>query len=632
MSSERIIVNNFVWNYGGAVLLMAAGALIALCCRKNYRLAGQIGSGTLLAGAVMGLVRALVVLPGYGDLFRIPILLLAAAGALHAPGYLKGHGEERAGIYWFFCNLTVAFMLLVTLAQNFISFLLCWEMMGMMSFALVAFDWKKQQSLRAAWSYLAVCHAGAAFLILFCIYTINPVLAFVLALCGFGLKLGLIPFHVWLPDAHPAAPAPISALMSGAMIELGFYGLFCWAVYSTKHFVIYGWFFLVLGVLGAILGILFAMPQNNLKRLLAYSSIENIGIMSMGFGFGFLGAAHNNSLVAFCGFAGGFLHLINHALLKGGLFLCAGNILKAVHSLDMDKMGGLFKRMPKTGLLFTFNSAGICGLPPFNGFLSEFLIYIAAALVLLCGDTPLFVAAFAVLIILALTGGIAAAAFAKAVGAVFLGEPRSAEAANAEEVPRSMILPIAALFALSVVFLAVAPLVLDRVMPAILKEFGIVIGCEYAVLSTILANVSYFSLIFCMLSVFLLFVRFRCLGKTVRSAGTWDCGYAVPTARMEYTGTAFTQPLTDLFGFFLRPLKKLSLPKGFFPVDAALETEVPDGGERTLWQPLFSGFAKVAEKLHFLQSGYLHFYLLVVVITLLVMLVVGLYIPVEVVK
>ena len=621
-----------IWNYGIAVVLMAAGAVAAFCCRKNHLLAGRIGSITLLAGAVAGLCGVGWNSLQYGDLFRIPILLLAGAGALHAPGYLKGHGEERAGSFWFFNNLTVAFMLLVTLAQNFIIFLLCWEMMGMMSFALVAFEWKKSQSMRAAWSYLAACHAGAAFLILLCLFNLNPVIAFVLALCGFGLKLGFLPFHVWLPEAHPAAPAPVSALMSGAMIELGFYGIFLWAVYSAEHFALYGWCFLILGILGAVLGILFAMPQNNLKRLLAYSSIENIGIMAMGFGLGFLGKAHGNTLIAFCGFSGGFLHLLNHALLKGGLFLGAGNILKATHTLDLDKMGGLFKRMPVTGLLFTLNSAGICGLPSFNGFLSEFLIYLAAVSVLVCGNSALFAPALAVLILLALTGGLAAAAFAKAVGGAFLGEPRTAHAADAVEVPKMMNAAIIILFALSVCLVAAAPLILKYVMPGVLADFGFAeVSCGAGVCA-ILGKVSYFSLLLVLFSVVLLWFRFRFLSKNVRTAGTWDCGFAGPTARMEYTGTAFTQPLTDLFGFLLHPLKKITLPQGLFPERASLEEEVPDGGERILWRPLFGGFAKVAEKLHFLQSGYLHFYLLVVVTALLIMLIVGFCIPVEVVK
>lgn len=625
-------MNNYIWNYGGAVILMAAGAVLALCFRKNHQFAGRVGCGCLLAGAVSGLLGVDWAFLQYGDFFRIPVLLLAGAGALHAPGYLKGHGEERAGVYWFFNNLTALFMLLVTLAENFIVFLLCWEMMGMMSFALVAFDWKKTPSVLAAWSYLAACHAGAAFLILFYLFGTEPTVAFVLALCGFGLKLGVLPFHVWLPDAHPAAPAPVSALMSGAMIELGFYGIFLWAVSSAKHFALYGWCFLILGILGAFLGILFALPQNNLKRLLAYSSIENIGIMSMGFGLGFLGAAHHNNIVAFCGFSGGFLHLLNHALLKGGLFLGAGNILKATHTLDLDKMGGLFKRMPVTGMLFTLNSAGICGLPPFNGFLSEFLIYFAAVSILACGNTLLFAAALAVLILLALTGGLAAAAFAKAVGGAFLGEPRSVHAAEAQEVPKMMNGAIVALFTLSVLLIGLAPQILEFVMPEVLLRFGISAAQEAHVLYAVLAKVSYFSLLFVLFTAALLWFRFRFSGKNVRTAGTWDCGFAAPTARMEYTGTAFTQPLTDLFGFLLRPLKKITFPQGLFPERASFETEVPDGGERFLWRPLFGGFAKIAEKLHFLQSGYLHFYLLVVVVTLLIMLAVGLSVSVEVVK
>jgi formate hydrogenlyase subunit 3/multisubunit Na+/H+ antiporter MnhD subunit len=394
-----------------------------------------------------------------------------------------------------------------------------------------------------------------------------------------------------------------------------------------EHFALYGWVFLILGMAGAVLGILFALPQNNLKRLLAYSSIENIGIMSMGFGFGFLGISSGNTVVAACGFTGGFLHLINHALLKGGLFLCAGNILKAVRTLELDEMGGLFKRMPLTGLLFTLNSAGICGLPPFNGFLSEFLIYLAAICMIAAGGSAFFAVSIAALILLALTGGLAAAAFAKAVGAAFLGEPRTAKAAEAQEMPRCMTMPIVILFAGSILLVAAVPLLL----PLLAAGNGF-FEAEWEMIQPVLMRVSYFSLLLVLLSAVLLWIRFRVLSRGNRTSGTWDCGFAGPTARMEYTGTAFTQPLTDFFHTLLHPLKKLILPKGFFPAEAAFEEEIPDGGERSIWAPLFNGFARVAEKLHLLQSGYLHFYLLIAVITLLLMLVIGLYIPVEVLK
>jgi len=323
--------------------------------------------------------------------------------------------------------------------------------------------------------------------------------------------------------------------------------------------------------------------------------------------------------------------MLNHALLKGGLFLGAGAVYKATGTLDMDRMGGLLRRAPAAGTFFTLNAIGLGGLPPFNGFLSEFLIYLAA-FAGLTGERHLwlFAASLAALIVLALVGGLASAAFAKAVGAVFLGEPRTKAAERATEPSMTMTLPVAALFAAGCVLLLAAPGLLRRHLPALC---GMTAGpdgmAEFESYLAALAGVGRFSLIAVAIFLLLLFIRFRLLprGREERRSGTWDCGFAEPTARMEYTGTAFSQPLVDFFRHLLYPVRRLTRPRGLFPAEASLSESVEDGGLRRLWNPLFGWIGKLAEKIHFLQSGYLHLYILIMALALIAMLVWGLLTP-----
>lgn len=617
---------------------MALGGIGALLFSRSPGIAAAVGCGGLLTGCAAALYPVIERLAAFAPqtdqlagFFQLPILILAAAGAVHSIGYLHGHGAGRGGIYWFFYNLTVAAMLAVTLCRGAVAFITAWEIMGVASFALVCFDFKSRSVNRAAWIYLAACHAGGALLIMMFIFPLNPTLIFVLAVLGFGLKIGFPALHVWLPEAHPAAPAPVSALMSGAMIQLGFYGILFWAIRTPECFPLYGWTFLLLGLAGAFLGVLFALPQNNLKKLLAYSSIENMGIIAIGMGFGFLGVAAGNSAMYLCGFGGAFLHMLNHALLKGGLFLGAGAVYRATGTLDMDRMGGLLRRAPAAGTFFTLNAIGLGGLPPFNGFLSEFMIYLAA-FAGLTGERHLwlFVASLAALIVLALVGGLASAAFAKAVGAVFLGEPRTKSAARAVEPSMTMTVPVAVLFALGCGLLVLAPSLVHSHLPALC---GMTVGpktmLEFDDYLTALAGVGRFSLIAVAIFLVLLFIRFRLLprGGEERRAGTWDCGFAEPTARMEYTATAFSQPLVDLFRHILHPFRRLIRPRGLFPAEASLSESVEDGGLRWLWNPLFGWIGKLAEKIHFFQSGYLHLYILIMALALIVMLVWGLLTP-----
>ncbi len=614
---------NFENLYAVALALMSIGAAGALAAGKRPALSQVIGCAGLISGIIVSAISVCAGLPDYVNLFRIPILILGLAGAWFSPQYLKGHGSQRSGIYYFFFNLTVAAMLGVTIMNRPIPFLVMWEIMGLASFALVAFDYKSRQVARAAWIYLLACQAGGMVLLGMFLMASSVEAFFILAVIGFGLKIGFPLLHVWLPEAHPAAPAPVSALMSGAMIQLGFYGIWRWGINAVASYSeMFGFTLIALGIICCLGGIILSFPRTNIKTLLAYSSIENMGIISLGCGLGLLGLGKGNVTMIFCGFAGAGLHMLNHALLKGGLFLLAGSVQKATGSLEMEKMGGLLKRMPVSGSLFLLNSAGLSGLPPFNAFVSEFLIYLAGFAAFTVPGKPLFmVAGVAVPVVLALTGGLAAAAFCKVGGAVFLGEPRSKEAAEAVEVPLSMRLPVLLLFLCGCAVTVLTPAAARFFAPEEwIQELYPAIRALQMVAVTSLA----------VTGLFVLLVLIKGLlprGKEIRRSCTWDCGFSKPDARMEYTGSAFIQPLVFFCGRLTGAKRKITHPQGSFPEKSSFEEESADPGMEFFWEKSFKFFFRLAAKLNFLQSGYLHFYILIMTAALVLMLVWGFLLP-----
>lgn len=556
-------------------------------------------------------------------LFLTPIVILGLTAAIHATAYLHGEARQHLPRFWFFFLTTLAAMAGVVLSPDKLTFLLAWEAMGLASAGLVAFENTEKQVRKATWIYFLACHAGACALMLAGVLLNKPgctLAAFICAVVGFGLKIGFPPFHIWLPEAHPAAPAPASAIMSGAMIPLGFYGLIRFVTpwgqtpqiwgQTPEMYAISGWILLILGIFGALGGILFALPQVNLKKLLAFSSVENMGVITMGLGLALLGTGPECitpiTHLAICGV---LAHVLNHAFLKGALFLGAGSVLRQTGTLDQDKLGGLMKRMPKTGTLFVLNALGLSGLPPLNGFLSELFIYLAAFAAIKSHQPGLMVAGFLVLVALSLTGGLAAAAYCKAIGATFLGEPRTPAAAKAVETPRRMYLVQLALFALSIgmtILIAVSALVNLKCCKAIFTAglFGLaLVGLTAALV---------------------LLRRFICpRGNEKPLRPTWDCGYHEPTARMAYTATAFTQPLVDLCASILKPRRHLIPFTGHpaTPTDAALVTETDDRALAGFWRPIFTWCARLFQRAHLLQNGSLHFYIFVVILGVLALLV-----------
>ncbi len=608
--------------------------------------AAAIPAGMALAGGSVEPIRWAWNMPlgsfslamdGLSALFVLPIVVLPALAAIYGSAYLdraKSHGRS-----WLCFNLLAASMVLLVVARNGLLFLVAWEVMSLSSFFLVTSENEKESVRQAGWTYLIAMHLGTAFLLVMFLllgrennsldfenFTAAgmPSVLFLLAVIGFGTKAGFLPLHVWLPEAHPAAPSHVSAVMSGVMIKTGIYGLVRTLTFLGPPLEWWGWVLIGVGVTSGILGVLLALSQSDLKRLLAYSSVENIGIITLSLGVGLVGLARGNMTVAVLGFAGGLLHVVNHALFKGLLFLGAGAVLHATGTREIDRLGGLIKKMPWTAATFLIASVAIAGLPPLNGFISELLIFVGSlkGMVALGSWGP--AALLAAIGCLALIGGLAAACFAKAGGVVFLGEPRTEQAAKAHEVPSAMLIPMIALALACILIGLLAPLVLPWLSEAVAVAAGLPVETAHAELSgtTGLANGMAWAggAVVVILGGLLLLRRRLLAGRKVETAGTWDCGYVAPTARMQYTASSFAEPLTEVFQMFLRTRREAQLPTGLFPREASLVTHTPDLFGESVFRPAFQGVKWLMGRLQWLQHGRLQLYVLYIVLALLILL------------
>lgn len=502
-------------------------------------------------------------------LFAVVIVIGAVAATLYSRGYLE-HALDRkspAHVALHYTALTVMSlsMLGVVASDGGYSFLFFWELMTVASFLLILFDAERQEVRRAALSYLIMMHIGfvllvvgfvrlyvatgsASFAALASYFAGQPFLPLLLVfVAGFGMKAGLFPMHVWLPEAHPAAPSHVSALMSGVMIKTGVYGILRVtaalsgaAALHTAGLVVLG-----LGIATSLWGVILAASQNDVKRLLAYSSIENIGVILIGLGVALLGKAAGNPGVALCGMAGALLHAANHSFFKSLLFFGAGNVLTQTHTTSLDALGGAAKQMPLTALLFLAGAAAICALPPLNGFVSELLIYLGMFKGIASGTDTL--AAAAGVVALALTGGIVVLAFAKLYGTVFLGSPRSHEVAEASEVDNvriaAMALPLA-----GILFVGLFP---AQAVGIVTRAAGFFVPMPAAaadwLLSPVLTAVGRTAWLLVGVVVLLAWLRRRTLRtRTVAQGPTWGCGFTAPNVRMQYTGESFAEGLQSI--------------------------------------------------------------------------------------
>ena len=646
--------------------ILLLGGLFSLLCDHRQNLSRALGVGGAVAGALAAAIPAVIVLfggivdpirwpwsmpmgsfwlalDGLSALFMLPIAVLPALAAIYGGAYLRGfRGKASLGASWFFFNLLVASMVLLVSARNGVLFLLAWEVMSLASFFLVTMENDRPDVRQAGWTYLVATHIGTAFLLAMFFLLGGPNnsmdfdkfsaggqggVIFLLAVIGFGTKAGFIPLHTWLPEAHPAAPSHVSAVMSGIMIKTGIYGLVRTLVFLGAPAEWWGWVLVGIGVVSGVLGVLLALAQHDLKRLLAYHSVENIGIIALGLGLGVVGLARGDTALAVLGFAGGLLHVVNHAMFKGLLFLGAGAVVHATGTRQIDQLGGLIKKMPWTAATFLIGSAAISALPPLNGFVSEFLIYLGSFRAVASPTGGAAVPALVAIGGLALIGGLAAACFTKAFGVVFLGEARSSQAQseNVHEAPAAMRIPMVVLAACCVLLGVLCPLVVPLLAPAVSSATGLPLETARQHLADVGGPLTWIMVGAAILLVVLgglALLRKRLLaGREVGQAGTWDCGYAAPTARMQYTASSFAQPLTDIFRLFLRTHRTGRQVEGPFPRDAQLETHTPDIFHDGFFRPAFRGVGWLMERLRWLQHGRLQLYVLYIVLTLLVLLV-----------
>lgn len=568
--------------------------------------------------------------------FLIPIFLVFPAGSLYALGYWP-HAERTTSqpVQTFFYGLLCAAMALLVLARNGALFLVGWEVMALSGYFLLVAEHEESEVRKAGLVYLVASHIGAAgLMVVFSqlklvtgsflfpetgslqLTSATATLIFLSALIGFGSKAGLMPLHVWLPSAHANAPSHVSALLSGVMLKMGIYGLLRVLSFFADRPLWWGILVALLGFVSALMGIAIASVQKDIKKLLAYSSIENLGLISAGIGIAVVGQSTGNPRLAYLGLAGALFHVLNHSLFKPLLFFCAGSVMHATKTRDIDRMGGLSRRMPVSALLCLAGAVAICGLPPFNGFASEFLLYLG-----FFGEAraPEPYVALGVPV-LALVGGIAVVSFVKLYGITFLGAPRTKEAAEGHEAPVTMLVPMAFLALLCLIgglfpglFLTLAVPVLTTIVPQAASFPGLPVAPVWFAVTggsvLILAAGLFFLL------------RHRQQRLPQATGPTWGCGYLAPRAKMQYTGSSFGA----LFGSFssgvVRTWTKVATLTGVAPAQVQLSY----GAEETLLERIIFpalGFAGIGFRfLRRVQHGEVQIYIVYIFVTLFVLMV-----------
>ncbi|MBR3590512.1 MAG: NADH-quinone oxidoreductase subunit E [Alistipes sp.] len=509
-------------------------------------------------------------------LFLVIIAIASVATVIYSRGYLAGYfgrySSAHFSLHYTALVALVASMMCVVLASGGFSFLFSWELMTIASFILILFEANRQETRRAALNYLVMMHIGFMFLVAGFVMLFNathsssfdaieyyfklgnPLPLFVVLFIGFGMKAGLFPMHIWLPEAHPAAPSHVSAIMSGVMIKTGIYGVvrLMQAIdANTELLYTIGLIVLLSGIVTGLWGVIFAAMQNDVKRLLAYSSIENIGVILIGLGIAAVGHTAGSDLIGMCGMCGALLHTVNHSLFKTMLFFGAGNIYSKMHTTTMNRMGGIAKHMPLTAALMAFAVAAICALPPLNGFVSELFIYIGMFNGISDGHEVLY--SVAGIIALSLIGGIVVLAFTKLYGVVFLGSPRSHEVAETQEVDGCRIgaMAIPAAFILFIgLFPQYAILPIARVAEAVTaSDNTMVIDHMMPTLQT-MSLISW--ILIAVIVVLFLLKRRAQRSRTITEGPTWGCGFTALNTKMQYTGESFSEGLENIGKPFMK--------------------------------------------------------------------------------
>lgn len=568
--------------------------------------------------------------------FILVITITLVSGAWYGRHYMKAYNDHvrKISFHWCVYVLLQASMSAVCMIQNALAFLVAWEIMTVASFLLIIFEHEKENTVRAGLNFFIQSHLCIVFLVIGFIWASNNAGSldfadmmrtakelpdtmgqwpFMFLFAGFAFKAGFVPFHTWLPWAHPAAPSHVSGVMSGIIIKLGIFGIFRSLLFYPGDMTKIGRLILIISVVTALYGVMLAIIQHNLKRLLAYHSIENIGIIGMGIGIGAIGAGSGNSLLAMAGYSGALLHTLNHSLFKSLLFYTAGTVYQKTHTLNVENLGGLVRVMPHTALLFLVAALAICGLPPFNGFISEFLVYSGLFQGMLGGDFPLSMLFLCSAFGLVTVGGLAFLCFTKAFGVVFLGTPRHPLPENCTEADAGMLFPqymvMALILAIGLVpapFFALVSLPASMYVP----DGDMVKSGMFATID-LLRSVSVGGCAIIALSGALFLVkRLVTRDRPETRTVTWGCGYAGSSPRLQYTATSFVRTYTSITSSVLRIFIYSTPVKGFFPQQAEFHTKSYDRIEEKLIDKNLDRFGRFLNIFGFLQNGHVQFYIL----------------------
>ena len=661
------------------ISLFLGGALLGLSLRNN-RFARHVIFGSSMIGSVFTILFSVGIITGKPMTWMIPnvipffdleifvdgiaafflllIGLVSFAVSVYSIGYSKEyHDKKRIKALGFLFNVFILSMVLVVASNDAFFFLLFWEVMSLTSFFLVIYDHDKEENLKSGMTYLVMTHLGTAFIFssfLLCYIQTGSFsfdafrqgstgfplfvknIVFVFAFIGFGTKAGMVPLHVWLPKAHPSAPSNVSALMSAVMIKIGIYGMirtiFDFSGFGTSpDFAWWGMLLVAFGSASAIIGVLYAVVERDIKRALAFSSIENIGIILIGLGLSVVFASFQLTTFAVLALVASMYHTINHAVFKGLLFMGAGSVVSVTHTKNIEHLGGLVKQMPWTSLLFLIGAISISGLPPFNGFISEWFTMQSLLSSYHIPSTILQISIAFASLPFALTIGIAAATFVKLFGMTFLAKSRSKYAINIKEVPRSMILGMSSLAVICILFGVVPYLGTSLITTAFHMSSQPSSPFDSIVIQnssgTSFANLSMPVVVIMISSISIAIFGFiRALGGNTKKTkyGTWDCGFGSLNERMEYTPTSLSQPLRAVFKVFFKPHNKTEKESfgenPYLLKTIKIETAIKNVFEELLYTPIVSSFVFFFDKVRRLQTGKVNAYLLYIMITLVLLL------------
>ncbi|HEY5556159.1 hydrogenase 4 subunit B [Acetobacterium sp.] len=663
-----------------AILLYLIAAVVSLILMKQHKLCNIASNIICMVAALFGAIASIIKIFSGTAQTDIPMLqstiplismelkidnlsaffvlclsVLVICVSLYSIGYNSHYyGKRNVGFFNFLYSTFILSMLFVMISGNAIFFYIAWEAMSLISYFLVIFESEHEENQRAGKLYIIMTHLGTAFLLIgfmimfsytksFDIFGSSAAipefaknLMFVFFLIGFGTKAGVVPLHIWLPYAHPAAPSNVSALMSGIMIKTAIYGMirfiFC---YLQIQDVWWGVVILCIGIISAVLGVAYALMEHNIKKLLAFHSVENIGIILIGLGVSFIAFAQNNEFLGGLALVAALLHTFNHTLFKGGLFLGAGSIQYATHTKDIDKLGGLIKKMPITAVMVLCFSLAISAIVPFNGFVSEWLTYQSLFLNIGSVSGGLNILSILSIAALGLSGALAAACFVKLFGISFLGLPRSDHALNAKEVPVTMNIGMGILagFCLAIgLFPAFFINIVDKVVfsligSSIMGNLQVGFLNAYSPLLVSGNSITPVEILIALAVVILAALLITRLigGKYVeRKVGTWDCGFDGLNSRMQYTATGFSKPLRIVFSILYRPGRKVEIEEGvssYFPTSIKYKVWTEPIFEKYFYDPVLRLVRNFSSKIIYLvQTGSVHAYLIYIFIAVLALM------------